>query len=201
VHPADVTDAPALRAAIASAAQSAGAIDILVNNAGAIDTRPFVEVSAELWAGLLAVNLTAAFTAAQAVLPAMLTAGWGRIVNIASTAGLTGYPYVAPYCAAKHGLVGMTRALALEVARKGITVNAVCPGYTDTDMFSQAAALVAERTGRSQDEARARLAANCPTGRIVQPEEVAATVAWLCGPDTGAITGQAISISGGEVMP
>jgi NAD(P)-dependent dehydrogenase (short-subunit alcohol dehydrogenase family) len=129
----------------------------------------------------------------------MLAAGWGRIVNIASTAGQRGYPYVAAYTAAKHGVVGLTRALALEVAKKGITVNAVCPGYTETDLLRESIANVVVKTGRSSDQARAQFAAGNPQGRIVQPAEVAHAVLWLCSDGASAVTGQSISVSGGEV--
>jgi NAD(P)-dependent dehydrogenase (short-subunit alcohol dehydrogenase family) len=136
----------------------------------------------------------------QAVLPGMREAGWGRIVNIASTAGLVGYRYVSAYCAAKHGVVGLTRSVALEVATSGITVNAVCPGYTETDMASDAIAKIAERTKRTREEARAELEAHNPQHRLVRPEEVANAVAWLCLPGSEAITGQTIAVAGGEVM-
>ena len=129
----------------------------------------------------------------------MVARGWGRVVTIASTAGLAGYPYVSAYVAAKHGAVGLTRALACEVARSGVTVNAVCPGYTDTDMLAASVATIAARTGRSAVAARTALAAANPQGRLVRPEEVAATVVFLCGPGAAAITGQAIAVAGGEV--
>jgi NAD(P)-dependent dehydrogenase (short-subunit alcohol dehydrogenase family) len=130
----------------------------------------------------------------------MLDAGWGRIVNVASTAGLTGYGYVSAYCAAKHGVIGLTRALALELAAKGITVNAVCPGYTETDIVEDAVANIVAKTGRSAEQARAELAARNPQKRMVQPEEVASAVAWLCLPQSAAMNGQAIAVAGGEVM-
>jgi NAD(P)-dependent dehydrogenase (short-subunit alcohol dehydrogenase family) len=129
----------------------------------------------------------------------MLAAGWGRLVAVASTAGLRGYPYVAGYCAAKHGVVGLTRALALETARSGVTVNAVCPGYTRTPMLERSVETIMARTGRSRDEAEASLLASNPQGRFVEPDEVAAAVLWLCGPGAAAVTGQAVAISGGEV--
>ena len=149
---------------------------------------------------MLDVNLTGAFHCTQAALPQMLEQGWGRIVNIASTAGLKGYQYVSAYVAAKHGLVGLTRALALELATKNITVNAVCPGYTETDIVQDAVANIMQKTGRSEEQARAELAAANPQQRLVQVDEVANAVAWLCQPESSAITGQSIAVAGGEVM-
>jgi NAD(P)-dependent dehydrogenase (short-subunit alcohol dehydrogenase family) len=192
----DVVD----EASVAAAFARAGAVDILVNNAGQAASAPFAKTDAALWQRMLDVNLTGAYHCIQAALPGMLDAGWGRIVNVASTAGLTGYRYVAAYCAAKHGLVGLTRALALELASKGITVNAVCPGYTETDIVQEAVANIARKTGRSELEARAQLAAANPQGRLVRPEEVAHAVAMLCLPNAAAMNGQAIAVAGGEVM-
>jgi NAD(P)-dependent dehydrogenase (short-subunit alcohol dehydrogenase family) len=192
----DVTNAEGVAAAFALA----GAVDILVNNAGQAASAPFGRTDAALWQRMLDVNLTGAYHCIQAALPGMLDAGWGRVVNVASTAGLTGYRYVAAYCAAKHGLVGLTRALALEVANKGVTVNAVCPGFTDTDIVADAVANIVRKTGRTEDQARAELAAANPQGRLVQPEEVAHAVAWLCMSGAAAMNGQAIAVAGGEVM-
>jgi NAD(P)-dependent dehydrogenase (short-subunit alcohol dehydrogenase family) len=192
----DVRDAASVNDAFARA----GAADILVNNAGQAVSSPFLRLDADMWQRMLDVNLTGAYHCIQAALPGMLDAGWGRIVNVASTAGLTGYRYVAAYCAAKHGLVGLTRALALELATKGITVNAVCPGYTDTDIVQDAVANIVRKTGRSEEQARAELAAGNPQGRLVQPEEVAHAVAMLCMPAAAALNGQAIAVAGGEVM-
>ena len=148
---------------------------------------------------MLDVNLVGTFLCSRAVLPDMLEAGFGRIVNVASVAGLKGAPYIAAYAAAKHGVVGLTRALAMETASKGITVNAVCPNYTDTDMARAAIANIVEKTGRSAAEAEAALVEKNPQGRLIRPDEVAATVLWLCAPGAEAITGQAIAIAGGEV--
>jgi 3-hydroxybutyrate dehydrogenase len=146
------------------------------------------------------VNLDGTFNSTHAALPDMLEGGWGRIVNIASTAGLVGYRYVSAYCAAKHGVIGLTRALALEVATKSVTVNAVCPGYTETDMLLQAVNTIAAKTGRTPEDVRAELVSHNPQKKLIQPQEVANAVAWLCLPGSEAITGQAISVSGGEVM-
>ena len=197
----DVTNAAAISAAFEAAAKRFGPVDILVNNAGDAESAPFGKTSLELFERLMRVNLTGAFLCTQAVLPAMLRAKRGRIVNIASTAGVKGYPYVSAYCASKHGLVGLTRSLALETAKTGVTVNAVCPGYTETELVDQAVARIAAKTGRSPADARAELAANNPMGRMVTPEEVAATVHYLSLPSSAAITGQAIVVAGGEVMP
>jgi NAD(P)-dependent dehydrogenase (short-subunit alcohol dehydrogenase family) len=149
---------------------------------------------------MLEVNLTGVFLMSRAVLPGMVERGWGRIVSIASTAGLKGYAYVAAYCAAKHGVIGMTRSLALEVAPKGVTVNAVCPGYTETELLTESTANITEKTGASEDEARAQLLESNPQGRFVAPKEVAEAAAWLVGPNSDAITGQAVAVAGGEVM-
>jgi len=159
-----------------------------------------MKTDAAHWQQMLAVNLTGTFHCTQAALPAMLEAQWGRIVNVASTAGLVGYRYVSAYVAAKHGVIGLTRALALEVAAKGVTVNAVCPGYTETDIVREAIANIVAKTGRSEDEARAELAAGNPQKRLVQAEEVANAVLWLCLPESAAMNGQAIAVAGGEVM-
>ena len=198
---ADVADAQQVGLAFADASARFGPVGILVNCAGQASSAPFLKTDAALWQQMLSVNLTGSFHCTQAALPQMLQAGWGRIVNVASSAGLTGYAYVAAYCAAKHGVIGLTRALALEVASKGITVNAVCPGYTETEILRQSIANVMAKTGRSEAEARAEFAKGNPQGRMVQPVEVADTVLWLCGAGASAITGQSISVTGGEVMP
>ena len=197
---ADVTEPASVAAAFAAARDDFGPLAVLVNNAGQAESAPFLKTSNELWQRMLAVNLTGTFLCSQAALGQMLDRGGGRIINIASTAGQRGYPYVAAYVAAKHGVIGLTRSLALELARKPVTVNAVCPGYTETDILRDSIANVIAKTGRTEAEARASFTASNPQGRIIQPEEVAATVRWLCSDAACSINGQAISVSGGEVM-
>lgn len=197
---ADVTDADQVQAAFASTRQRFGPIAILINNAGQASSAAFLKTDLALWNQMLAVNLTGTMLCTQAAVPDMLQAKWGRVVNVASTAGLAGYAYVAAYCAAKHGVVGLTRALALEFAKKGMTVNAVCPGYTETDIVRNSIANVMAKTGRTEEQARAEFTAGNPQGRLVQVDEVADAVAWLCGPAASAITGQSIAVCGGEIM-
>jgi NAD(P)-dependent dehydrogenase (short-subunit alcohol dehydrogenase family) len=199
-HVCDVADARSVQAAFEAIARTGRRVAILVNNAGVARSAKLAATSDALWNELLAVNLTGTFLCTRAALPALLDAKAGRVVNVASTAGLVGYPYVAAYCAAKHGVVGLTRALALECAGTRVTVNAVCPGYTDTDLVGEAVANIVEKTGRTTAEARAALAARNPQKRLVTPDEVAGTVAWLCLPESQAITGQAVAVAGGEVM-
>ena len=193
---ADVTDPEALTAAM----DSLGPHDILVNNAGAAVSAPVGRHSRADWDGMLAVNLSACFTAIQHALPAMVGRGWGRIVSVASTAGLKGYSYTAAYCAAKHGLIGLTRALAVETARTGVTVNAVCPGFTDTALVGRAAATISAKTGQTAAEARAALARTNPQQRLITPAEVAGAVVFLCGDHAAGMTGQSVVLAGGEVM-
>lgn len=199
-HAADVTDPAALAAAIAAVEAARGPVQILVNNAGAAESAPIARTDRALWDRMLAVNVTAAFEATRLLLPGMIGRGWGRVVTIASTAGLTGYPYVTAYVAAKHAAVGLTRALALETARSGVTVNAVCPGFTDTDLLAGSIDAVMRHTGREAAEIRATFTRANPQARLVRPAEVAAAVLYLCGPDSGAVTGQAMAVAGGEVM-
>ena len=195
----DVTAADEVRAMFAEAAAAWGAPAIVVANAGsAVEPAVPERSSAEDFQAMLDVNLTGVFATWQAGLAPMLEAGWGRLIAVASTAGLKGYAYVSGYCAAKHGVIGLTRALALETAKTGVTVNAVCPGYTRTPMLERSIENIMAKTGRARAEAEATLLASNPQGRFIEPEEVAATVLWLCGDGAASVTGQAISVSGGE---
>lgn len=200
LHGFDVADGQAVERGVAEALAKGGDVAVLVNNAGEAPSAPFEKTGLDLWNRVLSVNLTGAFLVTQALLPSIRRAESGRIVNVASTAGLTGYAYVSAYCAAKHGLIGLTRSLALELARTDVTVNAVCPGFTDTPLIDDAIGTITTKTGRSLEEARASLARVNPQGRLVTPQEVAETVRWLVGPGARAITGQAIPVAGGEVM-
>jgi len=195
---ANVTDEAAMIQLYERAEAAGEPIDIVVANAGMAESAPAHKTSLELWNRTLAVNLTGAFLSVKPSLGAMRERGFGRIVFIASTAGLKGYAYVAPYVAAKHGVVGLMRALALETASTGITVNAVCPGFTETTMLEESIDRIARATKSSQADARAALEARNPQGRFIQPQEVANVILWLCGSESASITGQAISVSGGE---
>ena len=196
----DVGEGDAVAAVFRALAERDASPHILVNNAGSATSAPLTETSARLWDETLRVNLTGVFHCTHAALPALLNLPFARIVNIASTAGLIGYPYVSAYCAAKHGVLGLTRALALELARTHVTVNAVCPGFTDTSIVADAIENIVRTTARSEAEAREALLQRNPQRRLITPDEVAATVAWLCLPESQSINGQAISLSGGEVM-
>lgn len=189
---ADVTD----EASVTAMFVAAGRCDIVIANAGAADSAPMSRTTLAQWNAMIAVNLTGVFLTLREGLNQM--PGWGRLIAIASTAGLRGYPKIAPYAAAKHGVIGLTRSLALEVARKNITANALCPGYLDTEMTDHSVAVIMEKTGRTEAEARATLAAMSPQNRLIQPSEVTATALWLCRPGAEGINGQAIAINGGE---
>lgn len=195
---ADVSDQAAVNAAIAEAS-AWQPIDSLIANAGAAESAPFGKTDMAMFRRMLDVNLMGVVHAAQAVLPSMKARKRGRIVAVASTAGLKGYAYVSAYVAAKHAVVGLVRSLALEVAAQGITVNAVCPGFTDTDLVAASIDNIMAKTGRSREEAIAELAKHNPQGRLVTPAEVADCVLWLCGEGAGAVTGQAIPVAGGEI--
>lgn len=195
---ADVADAGSITAAIAEAA-ARQPIDILIANAGAAASAPFGRSDAALFQRMMDVNFMGVVHAAHAVLPGMLARRSGRIVAVASTAGLKGYAYVTAYSAAKHAVIGLVRSLALETAKSGVTVNAVCPGFTETDLLEGSIENIIAKTGRSREQAIAELSKHNPQGRLVAPSEVADAVLWLCGEGAGAITGQAIAVAGGEV--
>ena len=190
---ADVTDEQSVAAMFAAA----GPCDIVIANAGAAESAPLARTTLDQWNAMIAVNLTGVFLTLREGLRQMT--GWGRLISVASTAGLKGYAYVAPYAAAKHGVVGLTRSLALEVAKKPVTVNALCPGFLETEMTDRSIANIMDKTGKTADEARAALAATNPQARLIQPAEVTAAALWLCGPGSEGINGQAIAIAGGEV--
>ena len=196
----DVTDEESVERSFGQAEQTFGPVGVLVNNAGVAPTAPVVKTSLDLWRQVLDVNLTGAFLCARRALPGMVDAGWGRIITIASTAGLKAYPYVSAYVASKHGVIGLTRAIALETARKGVTANAVCPGYADTDIVEMSIETIVQKTGRDRAQALDELVKGNPQRRLIDPEEVAATVAWLCTPQARSITGQSLAVAGGEVM-
>jgi NAD(P)-dependent dehydrogenase (short-subunit alcohol dehydrogenase family) len=196
----DLTDRAATDAALAAIQDRLGRVDVLVNNAGAAESAPLARHDDALWDRMMAINATAPFRVTRALVPAMVAAGWGRVVNIASNAGVTGYRYTAAYCAAKHAVVGMTRALAIDLARTGVTINAVCPGWVATGMADEAVARIAAKTGKSEGEARAELGAMSPQGRMLEPDEVAALVDYLCGDQAAGVHGQALVIDGGQYL-
>jgi NAD(P)-dependent dehydrogenase (short-subunit alcohol dehydrogenase family) len=195
----DVSDAVSVETAFSKATATFGPVNVLVNSAGQAPTAPFHKLTAEAWNRVIGVNLNGVFNCCAAVIDTMRSSNSGHIINIASTASLKGYAYVAAYCAAKHGVLGLTRALALETATRGITVNAICPGYTDTDIVRAGVATIVAKTGRSEAEAMREFTDTNPQGRLIEPDEIADTVLWLCSASARSITGQAISISGGEI--
>jgi 3-hydroxybutyrate dehydrogenase len=196
-HPADVTDEESVGALFAAAREARGPVQIVIANAGAVESAPLRKTSLDVWNRHLAVNLTGVFLTFRAGLAQM--DGWGRLIAVASTAGLKGYPYVAPYCAAKHGVIGLTRALALETAKTDVTVNALCPGYTETPLLEGALQTIRTKSGMTEEAARAALASVNPQGRFVLPEDVAAAALFLCGPHSDSLTGLALPVSGGEI--
>lgn len=197
---ADVTDRAQVDAAFVTARAAHGPVTILIANAGRAGTAPFARSSFDAWRQMMAVNLDSLHHLAQAALPDLLAAPAGRMVVVASTAGQRGYAYATAYSAAKHGAIGFVRALAVELAKTPVTINAVCPGFTETPLVAESIATIIEKTGRSADEARADLARFNPQGRLIQPGEVARAVLFLCSPQSGSLTGQALSVAGGEVM-
>jgi 3-hydroxybutyrate dehydrogenase len=197
----DVSDRESITRAFANVAEKFGrGIDILVNNAGIAESAPLLKTDDEMWLRHIGINLSGTFYATRAALPAMLATGWGRVINIASIAGKTGAPYISAYSASKHGVVGLTRCLALEVATKGITVNAICPGYVETDMAAHAVENITTKTGKSNDEARTIIERMSPQNRLVTTEEVAALALLLASDEGRGINGQAINIDGGSVL-
>lgn len=196
---ADLTHEVEAERALNEARAALGEVFALINNVGAAESAAFVDTGAEVWRRMLDVNLMTAVYCTRAALPAMTARREGRIVNVASLAGLTGFRFVSAYTASKHALVGFTRALALETARDGVTVNAVCPGYTDTEMLAESVQLASQRTGKTPAEIRAIYAAANPQRRLVLPAEVARTVAWLCEAGQASLTGQAIAADGGTL--
>ena len=192
----DLADREATDAMLAGA----GPVDVLVNNAGMAESAPLERTDDAMWDRILELDVTAAFRVTRALAPAMIKAGFGRIINVASNAGVTGYGYSVAYCAAKHAMVGMTRALAIDLARTGVTINALCPGWVETRLAEEAVARIAAKTGRSLDEARAQLAQMSPQRRMITPEEVAHAALMLCRPGARGIHGQTIVIDGGAVL-
>jgi NAD(P)-dependent dehydrogenase (short-subunit alcohol dehydrogenase family) len=196
---ADITDPASLRSAFDAARGHFGPVHLLVNNAGQAASAKFTDTDEALWSRLIAVNLTGTYLCTRHAVPDMLAEGFGRIVNIASIAGLRGAAFISAYASSKHAVIGLTRSLALEYAAKNITVNAVCPGFVDTDIVKDAIANIKRKTGRTDSEALAALVATNPQRRLIEPREVADTVMWLCRPGSESITGQSIVLAGGEV--
>ena len=193
----DVTDRGEIESAFKAATAQFGDVEILVNCAGMAPTAPFHRVDFADWQRTMDVNVNGVFHCTQLALESMLENNWGRVVNNASVASLRGFPYVSGYCASKHAVLGMTRALALEVATQGITVNAVCPGYVDTDIVRNAIAGIVSKTGRTEADAMQHFTESNPQGRLVEVTEVASAVSWLCSEGAASVTGQAIAIDGG----
>lgn len=197
-YAADVTDADAVERAFAGAVDEAGDVTVLINNAGAVETEPFERTGDDMWRRMLDVNLTAVYHCCKQVVGPMRAAGRGRIVTVASTAGLEGAPYVSAYTAAKHGVIGLTRALASELSGTGVTANAVCPGYTDTDLVAESARITSEKTGKPVDEIRAAFARANPSGQLVNPDEVALAILWLI---EGDLNGESVRVDGSDPNP
>lgn len=195
----DVSDGASVSAAFSRAIASLGPAYVLVNNAGTAASMKFTQLTREVWDETISTNLTGTYLCTAEVLPAMIAAGEGRVVNVASTAGLRGYRTMSAYCASKHGIIGLTRALALETAKQGVTINAVCPSFTDTAMTTMAVGNIVARLGKTADEALGILTSTIPRGTLITPEEVASAVGWLCSPGASGITGIALPIAGGEV--
>jgi NAD(P)-dependent dehydrogenase (short-subunit alcohol dehydrogenase family) len=198
--PADLGHRALVDALVERVHKDVGHVDILVNNAGVAESAPYDRTSDEAWDKTLHLNVTVPFLLTRAFVPAMTKNRWGRVINVASNAGRVGYAYTSAYCASKHALVGLTRALAAELAKTGVTVNAVCPGWVRTDMAAEAAQRIADKTKRTREEAEATLAAMSPQNRLFDPDEVAHVVVALCGDGARGVHGQAIPIDGGQVM-
>jgi NAD(P)-dependent dehydrogenase (short-subunit alcohol dehydrogenase family) len=196
---ADVTDAKAVDAGVKQAVAARGAIDLLIANAGGVESAPFARTTPEQFRQMFELNVMGVVHATQAVLGGMRERKSGRVVAVASTAAVKGYPYVSAYCAAKHAVVGLVRSLAAETVASGITVNAVCPGYTDTELVRDSLEKIAAKTGRSRDDALENLLRDSPLGRLVKPQEVAAAVLYLCSPEAAAVTGTTLMVAGGEI--
>jgi len=198
--PCDVTDPAQVRTLAERAAEHLGRVDVLVNNAGIAHSAPLKAISLEEWNRYFAVNVTGTFLCTQAMTPGMLAAGWGRVVNVASIAGKMGAPYISLYASTKHAVVGFTRALAAEFALRGVTVNAVCPGYVDTEMTSESVARIVGKTGIAPEQALDYMRKTSPQNRLFTAEEVAYVIASLCDPRAGGVNGQAIALDGGAVQ-